>query len=70
MKVAKKNKATDYVSSDSKITTEVAENYDLFTKLGVRGTPAMLIDGTLLPGYLPYEKLYQIVKAKLEEKSK
>ncbi|MEZ8477897.1 DsbA family protein, partial [Vibrio splendidus] len=33
-------------------------------------TPAMLIDGTLLPGYLPYEKLYQIVKAKLEEKSK
>ncbi|MFA0200247.1 thioredoxin domain-containing protein, partial [Vibrio atlanticus] len=61
MKVAKKNKATDYVSSDSEIAIEVAENYNLFTRLGVRGTPAMLIDGTLLPGYLPYEKLYPIV---------
>ncbi|MCY9874894.1 DsbA family protein [Vibrio barjaei] len=70
MKVAKKNKVTDYVSSNNEIAIEVAENYNLFKKLGVRGTPAMLIDGALLPGYLPYEKLYPIVKAKLDEKSK
>ncbi|MEZ9565596.1 DsbA family protein [Vibrio artabrorum] len=70
MKVANKNKVADDVSSNSEISIEVAENYNLFTKLGVQGTPAMLIDGTLLPGYLPYEKLYPIIKAKLDEKSK
>ncbi|MGF1692607.1 thioredoxin domain-containing protein [Photobacterium kagoshimensis] len=68
MKVAKKNKATDYVAPNNEVTKEVAENYNLFSKLGIRGTPAMLIDGALLPGYLPYDQLYPIVKAKLEEK--
>jgi len=36
----------------------IAEQYELGTALGVTGTPALLTaDGTLIPGYVPPEKL-------------
>ncbi|GEK14413.1 DsbA family protein [Aliivibrio fischeri] len=69
MKVAKANDAEKYVSTVQETQDMVAKNYQLFTDLGVRGTPAMLIDGQLLPGYLPYEKLAPMVEAKIAEKS-
>ncbi|OCH40228.1 DsbA family protein [Aliivibrio fischeri] len=69
MKVAKANDAEKYVSTNDEVQDMVAKNYQLFTDLGVRGTPAMLIDGQLLPGYLPYEKLAPMVEAKIAEKS-
>ncbi|KAB2823963.1 DsbA family protein [Aliivibrio finisterrensis] len=69
MKVAKANDAEKYVSTDKEVEDMVAKNRQLFTDLGARGTPAMLIDGQLLPGYLPYEKLAPMVEDKIAEKS-
>jgi thiol:disulfide interchange protein DsbC len=42
----------------------IAEQYQLGMALGVTGTPALLTaDGTLIPGYMPPEKL----RARLDE---
>ncbi len=70
MKVAKANDVTQYVPEDATATDIVQKNYQSFNDLGVRGTPAMLIDGQLLPGYLPYEQLAPMVKKMIAEKSK
>lgn len=43
--------------------TPVLEQYNLGQKLGVTGTPALVLeDGRLLPGYLPAERLKQTLK--------
>ena len=33
------------------------ENYEVFTELGLRGTPSLVIGGEVLPGFVPYERL-------------
>lgn len=47
-------------SSDKCDDNPVSMHYQLGQKLGVRGTPALLLeDGTLIPGYMPAEQLAQ-----------
>ena len=42
----------------------VAEQYQLGRELGVRGTPAIFLeDGTLVPGYLPPDRLLQTINS-------
>ncbi|MGD8172735.1 DsbA family protein [Vibrio sp. TRT 21S02] len=65
MKVATANNVAQYVSTDDEMIEMVKKNYQLFIDLGIQGTPAMLIDGQLIPGYLPYEKLAPMVEEKL-----
>ena len=44
-------------------STPVAEHYALGNKIGVRGTPAILMeDGELLPGYVPAAELAQYLE--------
>ncbi|GAM66761.1 secreted protein [Vibrio sp. JCM 19236] len=43
------------------------KNYQMFQDLGVQGTPAILIDGQIIPGYVPYEKLSPMVEELLAE---
>jgi thiol:disulfide interchange protein DsbC len=50
-------KSGEEVTAD-KCPTPVAEHYALGNKIGVRGTPAILMeDGELLPGYVPAAEL-------------
>lgn len=44
-------------------STAVKEGYELGIRVGVRGTPTLILDeGTLLPGYYPPEKLIEILQ--------
>lgn len=67
MKVATTNDVAQYVSTDDASTAIVEKNYELFMKLGASGTPAILIDGEVIPGYMPFEDLFPLVKQKLKE---
>lgn len=45
----------------------VKAHYDLGNQIGVRGTPAIVLeDGELLPGYLPAERLSEALRARSE----
>lgn len=42
----------------------VGDHYQLGTDIGVRGTPAIVLDdGTMVPGYVPAERLKQMLEA-------
>ena len=57
------NKAMDQLKSGQTLSTidcqnPIAEQYELGAKMGVNGTPAILLeDGTLIPGYRPAKEL-------------
>ncbi|MBR9827817.1 MAG: DsbC family protein [Oceanospirillales bacterium] len=58
----------DAAKSGERLSAETCDNpvldqYMLGQKLGVTGTPALILDdGTLLPGYMPAARLQQILK--------
>lgn len=46
----------------------VAKQYNLGNRIGVRGTPALVLaDGTMLPGYVPAAELAKILGVKVEQ---
>ena len=67
LQVAKKTDTVALLDEQDDIQKQVNKNYQLFAQLGLQGTPALLIDGEIIPGYLPIEKLEPIIKAKLEK---
>ncbi len=63
---ADRNKAMDMAKNDDKVVTKtcadnpVQKEYAMGELVGVTGTPAIVMeDGTLLPGYLPPQRLLQ-----------
>ncbi len=64
-KVAQKAEVTQDLKDVDHAMAMSAKNYQLMLKLGVQGTPAMIIDDQLIPGYLPYDQLLQLVKERL-----
>ena len=45
-----------------KCKNPVAEHYDMGNKIGIRGTPAIILeDGTLVPGYVPASRLIEML---------
>ncbi|MGF1748677.1 DsbA family protein [Vibrio cionasavignyae] len=51
----------------SKVSDEVLDrNYQFFADLGLRGTPALVINDQIIPGYLPYPQLKQALEAELK----
>jgi protein-disulfide isomerase len=65
-KVAQKTGTAQYLTMSDDVRQQLENNYQLFTGLGLRGTPALLIDGQVIPGYLPYDQLEQVVKEHIE----
>ncbi|MBY7831487.1 DsbA family protein [Vibrio fluvialis] len=65
VQVAKKTNTLNAVNAQPKSAAQIEENYLLFSELGMRGTPAMLIGDDVIPGYLPLEQLEELIKAKL-----
>ncbi len=57
-KAMNKLKAREEIAMNVCENNPVADHYALGNRIGVRGTPALLLDdGTLLPGYLPAKEL-------------
>jgi len=55
--------------ANKKCNNPVLAHYNLGKKLGVQGTPAIILEnGEILPGYVPPEKLIKILKEKLTKK--
>ncbi len=57
---------TDMASPE--IAAKIAANIDLARKIGLTGTPGLIIGGSLVPGAMPYEALKQAVaEARLQK---
>jgi thiol:disulfide interchange protein DsbC len=53
------------VNGDASCKNPVLDQYNTGTSIGVRGTPALILeDGELIPGYQPPEQLAQLLDAK------
>ncbi len=55
---------TDQLESDMKsdiITSNIRKNYNLARALGISGTPAFVIGGTLVPGAIPADQMKTMV---------
>lgn len=65
MKIAKKTGTSAYLNTNDSVTSQLENNYGLFTGLGLRGTPALIIGEQVIPGYVPYEQLEQVIEEAL-----
>jgi len=45
----------------------IARNYQTFTALGLGGTPGMLIGEQVIPGYMPYDKLKEVIESEFSK---
>ncbi|PSW21508.1 DsbA family protein [Photobacterium sanctipauli] len=45
----------------------IDKNYQMFTELGMRGTPAMIIGDEIIGGYMPIDRLRPIVEDQLKK---
>ncbi|MCV5928048.1 thioredoxin domain-containing protein, partial [Escherichia coli] len=41
------------------------KNYQYFTQLGLRGTPALIINDQIIPGYVPFDELEKVIDQEL-----
>ena len=46
----------------TEVTQQIGANLDLARQLGIRGTPAFIIDGELFPGALDLDRLKQLIE--------
>ena len=65
MKIAQKTGTTEYLNMSDEVKTQLENNYAMFTGLGLRGTPALIMNEQVIPGYVPYEQLEKVVKEQL-----
>lgn len=65
MKIAQKTGTTKYLNMSDEVKTQLENNYAMFTGLGLRGTPALIMNEQVIPGYVPYEQLEKVVKQQL-----
>ncbi len=66
-RIATKLDVEEYVERDQQKDSMLFKNYQLFNDLGIRGTPGMLIDGEIIAGYMPLERLELVVLDKLKD---
>lgn len=63
--VAKKTGTESWLNSNEQIHQHLEKNYQLFEGFGLRGTPALIIDSEVIPGYVPFEQLEKVIEEKL-----
>lgn len=66
-RVAKETGTDKFAENNSETHAMLEKNYQLFNQLGLRGTPAMIINDQVVPGYLPEEKLQAIIDQHLNK---
>ena len=59
--VAKRTGTEELLKSTPDLDSALASNHQIFSALGLTGTPTMIINGQFLPGYMPYDKLKDVV---------
>ncbi len=65
MKIAQKTGTTEYLNVSDEVKAQLENNYAMFTGLGLRGTPALIMGEQVIPGYVPYQQLEEVVKEQL-----
>ncbi|MFM2587299.1 DsbA family protein [Vibrio sp. TBV020] len=65
MKIAQKTGTTEYLETTEEIKKQLENNYTMFNQLGLRGTPAVIMGDQIIPGYVPYERLEEVVSEAL-----
>ncbi len=50
------------VMASKMIEDEIQKTYEHLQSIGIQGTPAFIVDGKLVPGYVPYEQLQEMLK--------
>ncbi|USD66083.1 DsbA family protein [Vibrio sp. SCSIO 43136] len=66
--IAKTLDLRQHVDTNPHTDEMIEQNFALFRQLGIRGTPAMLIEGKVVSGYLPMTKLEPMIVDLLEGK--
>ncbi|WP_375748719.1 DsbA family protein [Vibrio sp. HN007] len=64
--IAKKTGTEQYLVEDGVISASLFKNYDTFSDLGLGGTPAIFIGEEVIPGYMPYEQLEELVQQHMD----
>lgn len=64
-KIAKKTGTEQYLNNPEGVEKQLENNYALFNGFGLRGTPALIVGQDVIPGYVPYDKLEEIVEKHL-----
>ncbi|MFA0727453.1 DsbA family protein, partial [Vibrio sp. 10N.222.48.A4] len=59
--VAKKTGTEAQLDTTSEQSDILMTNHQAFSALGLTGTPTMMMNGNVLPGYVPYDRLKDIV---------
>jgi protein-disulfide isomerase len=68
-RVAQVTKTQMLLDVSNTLKPTIDKSYQIFSELGLNGTPAMLIGDQILPGYLPYDQLKPIVEDALKKLS-
>ncbi len=55
--IAKKTGTEAQLVDDKETKALLDKNYQYFTQLGLRGTPALIINDQIIPGYVPFDEL-------------
>lgn len=69
-KIAKKTNTMEHLQEDKISGEMIVKNLALFNDLGMRGTPAIIINDEIFPGFMPLEKLEPLIKEKLAKQEK
>ena len=64
-RIAKHTGTESSLTRQDETRTMIDKNYQMFSELGLRGTPAMIMGTEIIPGYMPIEQLRPIVKAQI-----
>ncbi|MEZ8615330.1 DsbA family protein [Vibrio splendidus] len=59
--VAKKTETEAELKTTQEQNQVLTTNHQTFSALGLTGTPTMMMNGNVLPGYVPYDRLKDIV---------
>ncbi|MGR2703132.1 DsbA family protein [Vibrio campbellii] len=66
-KIAKKTGTEAQLVDDKETKALLDKNYEYFTRLGLRGTPAIIINDQVIPGYVPFEELEKVIDQELKK---
>lgn len=61
--VAEATETRAQLDASTRKGSRVEENYQVFTSLGLRGTPSLIVGDEVVPGYVPYERLKPLLDA-------
>lgn len=65
--IARKTGTRSQLNSANATPTIIERNYRVFTDFQLRGTPAIMVGGRTIPGYVEYDELKAVVAESLEQ---